>query len=135
MGRNSAHAPCQLGKGLIRESRQDSISAGTRARRSKRLLQQLVQGVFLAFDPVGGNALPGLVDDLFGEVHHLVEPRLKIVQRAHGVVDQLARVEALHGGFRKVPIGTVEGVPVVDHAGHEAGAAAGRTRRRRTMAR
>ena len=98
------------------------------------MFEQAFQRVFLAFDPIGRNALPGLVDHLFGEVHDLVQPRLQIVQRPHGVVDQFARVESLHGRFRKVPMGAVESVAVIDHPGDEAGAAAGGIRRR-TMAR
>src|ERR1035441_204570 len=42
----------------------------------------------------------------------------------HAVVDQFSGVESLYSRFRKVPMGTVESVSVIDHARHEAGVAA-----------
>ncbi len=77
------------------------------------------QIVLLAGDPIGGNAFPGAVDDLLGEVDGLIEPRLEVVKRADVLVDQRSRIEALDGTFREVPVGAIEGIAVIDHAGYE----------------
>jgi hypothetical protein len=85
-------------------------------------LEEVFERVFLALEPVGRDAFPCLVDDLFGKVAELVEPRLKVVEGADGIVDDAARVDALEGRIGEVPVRAVEGEPVVDHAGDEAGA-------------
>ena len=51
---------------------------------SESLLVTLVttfEGFLLAFDRLRGNTLPGLIDHFLGEMHHLVQPRLQIVER------------------------------------------------------
>src|ERR1035437_10275489 len=57
-------------------------------------LEELRQGILFAGDPVGGDALPGLVHDFFGKVHHLVQPGLEVFEGTNLVVDQAAGVEA-----------------------------------------
>ena len=102
-------------------SRQDADQVGQPLAPLKEALQKLLEGVFFAFHPIRRNALPGLVDHLLGEVHDLVQPGLKVVQGAHRLVDQAASVKTLQGRFGEIPVRPVEGVTVVDHAGHKTG--------------
>ena len=90
-------------------------------------VQELGELVFFAVNPIGRDALPCLIDDFFGEVSDLVEPGAEIVQGADGFIHHLAVIEALKGGFGKVPVGAVESEAVVDHAGDETGTGRGRT--------
>src|ERR1022692_2735831 len=62
---------------------------------AQQLFQQLLEFIFFAFQPLRGNSPEGPVHDFFGEMHHLIQPRLEIVQRAHLLVDHFARIQPL----------------------------------------
>ena len=86
------------------------------------------------------NPFPGKVEDFLGkvedEVEDEVEPRLEIVLGSDGVIDDAAGIEAVERRIGEVPVGPVEGLGVIDHAGAESGGGLWAQRRglRRTMA-
>src|ERR1035438_2233332 len=108
-------ASCPIGKGIGAGFAAGGEERGKTAAASMEAIEELGELVFLAVDPIGRDALPRPIDDLFWEVNHLVKPGAEIVEGADRLVDLTAVIQALDGGFGKVPVGAVESEAVVDH--------------------
>ena len=56
----------------------------------------------------GGMLFHAPVDNLFGKMDHLFQPRLDMLERAYVVIGHAPGIEALEGRFGKVPVRSVE---------------------------
>src|SRR5579862_2568529 len=86
---------------------------------SKQLLQQLLEFVFFAIQPLRGNLPKRLVHDLLRKVDYLLKPRLKIVERAYSLVHHFARIQPLQRRIAEVPVGPIENEAMIDHDRYE----------------